>query len=257
MHATDPGSASVTLPLEGVLVVAVEQAAASPFASCRLADADARAIKIEKPGDDFGRGYDAAVHGDCNYFVWLNQDKESIELDFAKPADLALLHEMVAHADVLNQHIGPGAAGRAGFGWSEMRARHPRLITCDITGYGEEGPFAMSRAYDLLVEAECGIASVTGTPDAPGRISVSACDIGAGMYAHAVILEALPVRHLTGEGNAIDVSPFDSMCDWMNVPRLHQDYAGTSQPRVGLSHPTIAPYGAFAVADGQQLLVWM
>jgi itaconate CoA-transferase len=245
----------VPLPLEGILVVAVEQAAAAPFASCRLADAGARVIKIEKPGGDFARGYDAAVHGDSTYFVWLNRGKESIELDFSKPADLALLHAMIARADVLIQNLGPGAAERAGFGWREMRARHPRLITCDITGYGEEGPFATNRAYDLLVQAESGVASVTGTPEAPGRVGVSACDIGTGMNAHAAILEALLARHRTGEGSAIHVSLFESMCDWMNVPLLHYDYAGTVWPRVGLSHPTIAPYGAFGVADGQQVLV--
>ena len=245
----------MSLPLEGVLVVAVEQAAAAPFASCRLADAGARVIKIEKPGGDFARGYDSAVHGDSTYFVWLNRGKESIELDFAKPADLALLHAMIARADVLIQNLGPGAAERAGFGWREMRARHPRLITCDITGYGEEGPFATNRAYDLLVQAESGIASVTGTPEAPGRIGVSACDIGTGMYAHAAILEALLARHRTGEGSAIHVSLFESMCDWMNVPLLHHEHGGAPWPRVGLAHPTIAPYGAFAVADGQQVLV--
>ncbi len=245
----------MSLPLEGVVVVAVEQAAAAPFASSRLADAGARVIKIEKPGGDFARGYDSAVHGDSTYFVWLNRGKESIELDFAKPADLALLHAMIARADVLIQNLGPGAAERAGFGWREMRARHPRLITCDITGYGEEGPFATNRAYDLLVQAESGIVSVTGTPEAPGRIGVSACDIGTGMYAHAAILEALIARHRTGEGSAIHVSLFESMCDWMNVPLLHHDYGGTAWPRVGLSHPTIAPYGAFSVAGGQQVLV--
>jgi itaconate CoA-transferase len=243
------------LPLEGVLVIAVEQAAAAPFASSRLADAGARVIKIERANGDFARGYDNAVHGDSTYFVWLNRGKESIVLDFGKPEDLALLKSMIARADVLIQNLGPGAAERAGFGWRVMRAQHPRLITCDITGYGEEGPYAGNRAYDLLVQAESGIASVTGTPEAPGRIGVSACDIGTGMYAHAAILEALLERKHTGEGSAIHVSLFDAMSDWMNVPLLHYDYAGTVWPRVGLSHPTIAPYGAFAVADGKQVLV--
>lgn len=242
-------------PLEGILVIAVEQAAAAPFASSRLADAGARVIKIERAEGDFARGYDNAVLGDSTYFVWLNRGKESLVLDFRKPDDLALLQTMIERADVLIQNLGPGAAERAGFGWQAMRERNPRLITCDITGYGEEGPYAGNRAYDLLVQAESGVASVTGTPDAPGRVGVSACDIGTGMYAHAAILEALVKRERSGEGSAIHVSLFDAMSDWMNVPLLHYDYAGTVWPRVGLSHPTIAPYGAFNVAHGKQVLV--
>jgi itaconate CoA-transferase len=237
----------MTLPLHGLLVVAVEQAAAAPYASSRLADAGARVIKVERPEGDFARGYDKAVLGDSTYFVWLNRGKESIVLDYAKPEDAQLLQNLIAGADVLIQNMGPGAAKRAGFGWEAMRARHPRLITCDITGYGEEGPYADMRAYDLLVQAESGIASVTGTPEAPGRIGISACDVGTGMYAHAAILEAIIQRGITGEGSAIHVSLFDAMCDWMTVPLLHYDYAGTVWPRVGLSHPTIAPYGAFPV----------
>ncbi|MGT2460143.1 CaiB/BaiF CoA transferase family protein (plasmid) [Cupriavidus basilensis] len=235
------------LPLDGLLVVAVEQAAAAPYASSRLADAGARVIKIERAEGDFARGYDSAVGGDSTYFVWLNRGKESVVLDFAKADDAALLQRLIAQADVLIQNLGPGAAKRAGFGWEAMRALHPRLITCDITGYGEEGPYADMRAYDLLVQAESGIASVTGTPDAPGRIGISACDVGTGMYAHAAILEAIVARDRTGEGSAIHVSLFDAMCDWMTVPLLHYDYAGTVWPRVGLSHPTIAPYGAYPV----------
>jgi itaconate CoA-transferase len=245
----------MALPLEGLLVIAVEQAAAAPFASSRLADAGARVIKIERESGDFARGYDGAVHGESTYFVWLNRGKESIVLDYTKPEDLALLQKMIQSADVLIQNLGPGAAERAGFGWREMRARNPKLITCDITGYGEEGPYAGNRAYDLLVQAETGIASVTGTPEAPGRVGVSACDIGTGMYAHAAILEALVERGRTGEGSAIHVSLFDAMSDWMSVPLLHYDYGGTVWPRVGLSHPTIAPYGAFQVGDGRQILI--
>jgi itaconate CoA-transferase len=241
-------------PLEGLLVVAVEQAAAAPYASSRLADAGARVIKIERPQGDFARGYDNAVHGDSTYFVWLNRGKESIVLDYTQAEDAALLARLISKADVLIQNLGPGAAKRAGFGWEEMRKQYPRLITCDITGYGEDGPYAAMRAYDLLVQAESGIASVTGTPDAPGRIGISACDIGTGMYAHAAILEALLQRERTGQGSAIHVSLFDAMCDWMTVPLLHFDYAGTRWPRVGLSHPTIAPYGAYPVggAVGQE-----
>jgi len=245
----------MSLPLEGLLVVAVEQAAAAPFASSRLADAGARVIKVERPGGDFARGYDDAVDGESTYFVWLNRGKESVVLDFSRADDLALLHRMIDRADVLIQNLGPGAAERAGFGWQAMRARNPRLVTCDISGYGEEGPLAQARAYDLLVQAESGIAAVTGSPQAPGRIGVSACDVGTGMYAHAAILEALLARGRTGEGRAIRVSMFDAMADWMAVPLLHYDYRGTVWPRVGLGHPTIAPYGAFDAADGRSVLV--
>lgn len=237
----------MSLPLSGLLVVAVEQAAAAPYASSRLADAGARVIKVERPEGDFARGYDHVVHGDSTYFVWLNRGKESITLDFRNPSDAELLQNLIAKADVLIQNLGPGAAKRAGFGWETLRAKYPRLITCDITGYGETGPLADMRAYDLLVQAESGIASVTGTPEAPGRIGISACDIGTGMYAHAAILEALLKRSITGEGSAIHVSLFESMCDWMTVPLLHYDYGNTVWPRVGLAHPTIAPYGAFSV----------
>lgn len=245
----------MALPLEGLLVIAVEQAAAAPYASSRLADAGARVIKIERAAGDFARGYDGAVMGDSTYFVWLNRGKESIVLDFTQPQDLALLRTLIMQADVLIQNLGPGAAERAGFGWKEMRAANPRLITCDITGYGESGPYADMRAYDLLVQAESGIASVTGTPEAPGRVGISACDIGTGMYAHAAILEALLQRERTGEGSALHVSLFDAMADWMTVPLLHYDYAGTVWPRVGLGHPTIAPYGAFTCQGGQSLLI--
>ena len=245
----------MSLPLEGLLVVAVEQAAAAPFASSRLADAGARVLKVERPGGDFARGYDDAVDGESTYFVWLNRGKESVVLDFSRADDLALLHRMIDRADVLIQNLGPGAAQRAGFGWQAMRARNPRLVTCDISGYGEEGPLAQARAYDLLVQAESGIAAVTGLPQAPGRIGVSACDVGTGMYAHAAILEALLARGRTGEGRAIRVSMFDAMADWMAVPLLHYDYRGTVWPRVGLGHPTIAPYGAFDASDGRSVLV--
>lgn len=238
----------MTLPLEGLVVVAIEQAVAAPYVTSRLADAGARVIKVERPpGGDFARGYDSVVEGDSAYFVWLNRGKESIVLDYSEPGDAELLQRMIAKADVLVQNLGPGAAKRAGFGWDEMRARYPRLITCDITGYGEEGPYAAMRAYDLLVQAESGVASVTGTPDAPGRIGVSACDVGTGMYAHAAILEAIIKRGITGEGSALHVSLFDAMADWMTVPLLHYDYAGTIFPRVGLAHATIAPYGAYPV----------
>jgi len=244
-------------PLKGVTVIAVEQAAAAPYVSSRLADAGARVIKIEHPHGDFARNYDTAVNGNSTYFVWLNRGKESVVLDYSKSEDAKLLQRMIAKADVLIQNLGPGAAERAGFGWKKMRELYPRLITCDITGYGESGPYASMKAYDLLVQAEVGLCSVTGTPDAPGRIGVSACDVGTGMYAHAAILEALLQRSITGEGCAISVSLFDSMADWMTVPLLHYDYGKTVWPRVGLAHPTIAPYGAYLVggAIGQEQTV--
>ncbi len=236
------------LPLDGLVVVAIEQAVAAPYLTSRLADAGARVIKVERPpGGDFARDYDSVVEGDSAYFVWLNRGKESIVLDYSDPADAELLQRILATADVLVQNLGPGAAKRAGFGWEELRAKYPRLITCDITGYGEEGPYAAMRAYDLLVQAESGVASVTGTPDAPGRVGVSAADVGTGMYAHAAILEAILKRGITGEGSALHVSLFDAMADWMTVPLLHYDYAGTIFPRVGLAHATIAPYGAYPV----------
>jgi crotonobetainyl-CoA:carnitine CoA-transferase CaiB-like acyl-CoA transferase len=239
-----------------MLVVTLEQALAAPLASCRLADAGARVIKVERPGNgDFARGYDRVVGGESAYFVWANRGKESIALDFSQPGDAALLHRMVERADVLIQNLGPGAAARAGFGATALRARHPRLVSCDISGYGREGPMASWRAYDLLVQAESGICSVTGTAEGPGRIGVSACDIAAGLAAHAAIVEALLHRERTGNGASIHVSMFAAMAEWMAVPLLHHAYAGTIWPRVGLGHPLIAPYGAFPAGDGGLVLV--
>ena len=242
------------LPLEGLLVIAVEQAVAAPFATSRLADAGARVIKIERPEGDFARFYDRAVLGQSTYFVWLNRGKESVVLDFRLAEDAALLRRMMRRADVVVQNLGPGAAARAGFGSHELRAETPRLITCDISGYGESGPMADQRAYDLLVQAESGLASITGTPHAPGRIGVSACDIGTGMYAQAAILEALVRRGISGQGAAITVSLFEAMADWMSVPIVQFDHTGIPWPRLGLGHPTLVPYGAYQVSDGQILV---
>ena len=242
-------------PLEGLLVVSLEQAVAAPLATCRLADAGARVIKIERAEGDFAREYDHAAHGESAYFVWLNRGKESLVLDFKSPDDAALLARMIARADVLVQNLAPGAAERAGFGAEAMRAANPRLITCDISGYGETGPYARMKAYDLLIQCESGLASVTGTPDGPGRVGVSAADIASGMTAHAAILEALIERGRTGAGKGVAVSMFDALADWMAVPLLHHDYAGRAPKRVGLSHPSIAPYGAFACQDGKQVVL--
>ncbi len=240
--------------LDGILVVSLEQAVAAPFCTCRLADAGARVIKVERAEGDFARGYDRVVHGESSYFVWLNRGKESVVLDLKDAVDAALLERMIARADVFVQNLAPGAAARAGLGSQDLRVRHPRLIACDISGYGEDGPYREMKAYDLLIQCETGLASVTGTPDAPGRVGVSIADIASGMTAHAAILEALYGRERTGEGRAVAVSMFDAVADWMTVPLLHHDYGGRAPARVGLSHPSIAPYGAFPTSVGEQVV---
>ncbi len=241
--------------LDGLLVVSVEQAVAAPYCSARLADAGARVIKIERPEGDFARGYDKYVHGLSSYFVWLNRGKQSITLDFKDRDDLALLHRLIGRADVLIQNLAPGAADRAGFGSSAMRLQHRKLITVDVSGYGDHGPYRSRRAYDLLVQAESGLASITGTEHAPGRVGISATDIGTGMYAHAAVLEALLARHKSGEGRAISVSLFSSMAEWMAVPLLAMDYSAYEWPRLGLTHPFIAPYGVYSTADKVPVLI--
>lgn len=244
-----------TKPLAGLLVVSLEQAVAAPFCSSRLADAGARVIKIERPEGDFARNYDHVVHGESAYFVWLNRGKESVVLDIKKPEDAALLHRMIAQADVFIQNLVPGAAERAGFGSEALRAQHPRLITCDISGYGETGPYRDMKAYDLLIQCETGLTSVTGAPEGPGRVGVSVVDIACGMYAHAAVLQALYLRERTGQGSGVAASLFDSMADWMTVPLLHYDYGGQAPKRVGLKHPSIAPYGAFRTSDDKQVVI--
>lgn len=241
--------------LDGLLVLSLEQAVAAPYCSSRLADAGARVIKIERPEGDFARGYDAAVHGLSSYFVWLNRGKQSLVADLKDPADAALLHRILARADVFIQNLAPGAAERAGFGSAALRARHPRLITVDITGYGAGHDYAEMKAYDLLVQAESGVASVTGHPAGPGRIGVSACDIACGMSAHAAVLEALIGRGVTGRGRGLACSLFDGMADWMNVPLLYTEGTGRVPARLGLAHPSICPYGAFATGDGALVLI--
>jgi crotonobetainyl-CoA:carnitine CoA-transferase CaiB-like acyl-CoA transferase len=242
-------------PLSDLLVVALEQAVAAPYCTARLADAGARVIKIERDEGDFARGYDSVVHGESAYFVWLNRGKESITLDIKKPDDARLLANMIAHADVFVQNLAPGAAARAGFGSDALRAKHPRLITCDISGYGETGPGADLKAYDLLVQCESGLASITGAPEAPGRVGVSLADLACGLNAHASILQALYAREKSGRGAGVAVSLFDGMADWMTVPLLHQEYANNPPKRVGLNHPSIAPYGAYASGDGKLTVI--
>ena len=241
--------------LDGLLVVSVEQAVAAPYCSARLADAGARVIKIERPEGDFARGYDGYVHGLSTYFVWLNRGKQSVVLDFKRPDDLALLRRLIGRADVLIQNLAPGAAERAGFGSAAMRTADKRLITVDVSGYGDHGPYRNRRAYDLLVQAESGLASITGTEHAPGRVGISATDIGTGMYAHAAVLEALLARQKTGEGRAISVSLFSSMAEWMTVPLLAMDYSAYEWPRLGLTHPFIAPYGVYPSTDKVPVLI--
>jgi len=242
-------------PLAGLLVVSMEQAVAAPYCSSRLSDAGARVIKIERPEGDFARGYDAAAKGSSSYFVWLNRGKESLVLDIKAGNDKALLDRLIAAADVFIQNLAPGAAARAGFGSESLRARHPRLITVDISGYGVSGEYAQMKAYDLLVQAESGLCSITGRPEGPGRVGVSACDIACGMNAHAAVLEALIERGITGRGKGISVSLFDGMADWMNVPLLCFEGTGRPPERIGLAHPSICPYGAFETREGALVLI--
>ena len=243
------------MPLAGVLVVALEQAVAAPYCSSRLADAGARVIKIERPEGDFARGYDSAVHGESSYFVWINRGKESIALDLKRERDLQLLRRMVARADVFIQNLAPGAAERLGLGSAALRAAHPHLVTCDISGYGDRGRLYKMKAYDLLVQAESGLVSVSGTPGDWGRIGVSLCDINAGLNALVGIQQALLVRARTGRGSAVKVSLFDSAAELMAVPYLQARYGGKAPGRVGLKHPTIAPYGGFSCADGRDIVI--
>ncbi len=244
----------MTLPLSGILVVSLEQAVAAPQATCRLADAGARVIKIERPEGDFARGYDGYVHGESANFVWLNRGKESVVLDLALAEDKALLAAMLAKADVFVQNLKPGAIAKLGFPMADLRKQHPRLICCSISGYGESGPFMARKAYDLLVQAEVGLASITGGPEAPARVGFSVADIGAGMNAYQAILEALIARDRTGEGAAISVSLFDAMAEWMTVPLLSHE-GGHTFRRIGLAHAAIAPYGVFKSKDGADILI--
>ncbi len=241
------------LPLSGLLVVSLEQAVAAPMCTCRLADAGARVIKIERPEGDFARGYDDLVHGECSYFVWLNRGKESVVLDLASVADKALLAAMLARADVFVQNLKPGAVDRLGFAVARLRREHPTLICCSISGFGESGPHAKRKAYDMLIQAESGLASITGTSE-PSRVGVSVVDIASGMDAYEAILEALIARERTGDGAELSISMFDAMADWMTVPLLQHE-AGVPPQRMGLAHTSISPYGAFRSHDGVDILI--
>lgn len=241
--------------LEGLLVISVEQAVAAPYASGKLADAGARVLKIERPEGDFARGYDSHVNGESAYFVWLNRGKESVCLNLKDPEDHTILSRMLAKADVFIQNLAPRAIDRIGFSPAALRKNNPRLITCSISGYGTEGPWRDQKAYDLLIQAESGLCIINGTADAPSRVGISVCDIAAGMTSHQAILQALYVRERTGEGREINVSLFHALVDWMNVPYLQHRYGNATPKRLGLRHPSIAPYGAFACSDDKVVLI--
>ncbi|QOG06091.1 CoA transferase [Aureimonas sp. OT7] len=242
------------LPLEGLLVVAVEQAVAAPFCTARLADAGARVVKVERPSGDFARGYDDVAKGQSSYFVWLNRGKESLALDLTRPDDLSVLRDLASRADVLVQNLKPGSLERLGLGAEALRAANPRLINCTISGYGTSGPLAHRKAYDLLIQAESGLSSITGGPAEPARVGISLVDIATGATAHAAVLEALIARGISGKGCDIHVSMFDVMADWLAVPLL-QEEGGQSPRRIGLAHPSIAPYGIFTAGDGTVFLI--
>lgn len=241
-------------PLHGILVVSVEQAVAAPFCTGRLADGGARVIKIERPEGDFARGYDQCVNGRSSYFVWLNRGKESVVLDLATDADRAVLRRLAAKADVFVQNLKPGALARMGLRLDDLRRANPRLITCSISGYGSAGPMASRKAYDLLIQAESGLASITGVAGAPTRVGISIVDIATGATAQTAILEALIERASSGHGAHIEISMFDVMADWLSVPLLQAE-AGAAPALVGLSHPSIAPYGVVKTAADSPLLI--
>jgi formyl-CoA transferase len=242
------------LPLEGIKVIAVEQAVAAPFCSSRLADAGAEVIKVERPEGDFARGYDAAAKGQSSYFVWLNRGKQSVVADLATKEGRAQLEDLIASADILLQNLKPGAMDKLGFSLARLRKDYPKLICCTITGYGDSGPHAHRKAYDLLIQAESGLASITGGPDGPSRVGLSIVDIATGATAHASILEALIARGRSGQGADIRISMFDVMADWLTVPLLNSE-AGSPPKRMGLAHPSIAPYGVFRSSDGKDVLI--
>jgi itaconate CoA-transferase len=248
------GLTDMNAPLAGLVVIAIEQAVAAPFCTARLADAGARVIKIERPEGDFARFYDDAVPGSSSYFVWLNRGKESVVLDLSKDLARHQLAALIAHADILVQNLKPGAMARLGLPIADLRREHPSLICCSISGYGEEGPLANRKAYDLLVQAESGLSSITGGPDAPARVGISVVDIGTGATAYGAILEALIARGRSGAGAEIRLAMFDVMADWLTVPLLNAE-AGKAPKRIGLAHPSIAPYGLFMTSGGQGVLI--
>ena len=243
-------------PLDGITVVSLEHAIAAPFASRQLADLGARVIKVERPGvGDFARAYDTRVAGQASHFIWTNRGKESLTLDLKQPAALAVLRDLLAGADVLLQNLAPGAAARMGLSFDALHATHPRLIVCDISGYGDDGPYRDKKAYDLLIQSEAGFLSITGTPEAPSKAGCSIADIAAGMYAYTSILSALLLRDRTGEGSAIDVSMLEALGEWMGYPMYYAYEGAPPPPRTGASHASIYPYGPFPVGDGGTVML--
>jgi itaconate CoA-transferase len=242
-------------PLEGLTVVSLEQAVAAPFCSRQLAEQGARVIKIERPEvGDFARGYDQAVLGQSGYFLWLNRSKESLSLDVKKTESKQILTKLLAKADVFIQNLAPGAAKRLGLGADELMAQHPRLIVCDISGYGDSGPYAKKKAYDLLIQSEAGILAVTGTAESPAKVGVSLTDIGTGLHAYSGILGALYQRERTGKGSRIEVTMFEAMVEWMNHPLMYEHFGGKPMQRAGTDHAIIVPYGRFTAGDGKDVM---
>jgi itaconate CoA-transferase len=243
------------LPLDGIMVLALEQAVAAPFATRQLADLGARVIKVERPGDgDFARDYDRTVQGQSSHFIWLNRGKESIELDIKSSGGQAVLAALLARADVFMQNLAPGAADRLGLGMEPLAARYPRLICCSVSGYGPAGPYRHKKAYDLLVQCEAGLLSVTGTPDEPVKAGISVADIAAGMYAYTGVLTALYERERTGLGTSVEVAMLDALGEWMSQPFYYHVCGGQPVRRSGARHASISPYGPYAVPSGQVFL---
>jgi crotonobetainyl-CoA:carnitine CoA-transferase CaiB-like acyl-CoA transferase len=239
-------------PLDGLTVLSLEQAVAAPFATRQLADLGARVIKIERPGvGDFARGYDATVKGESSHFVWLNRSKESLTLDVKRPGAAEVLRRLLDRADIFVQNLAPGATGRLGLGAASLRETHPRLVVCEISGYGSTGPYRDRKAYDLLVQAEAGLLSITGTPEEQVKVGISVADIAAGMYAYSGILTALLLRHRTGTGTVVEISMLEALSEWMGYPLYYGVYGGTPPQRSGARHAVIAPYGPFAGGDGE------
>jgi itaconate CoA-transferase len=243
------------LPLDGITVVALEHAVAAPFASRQLADLGARVIKIERPGEgDFARAYDTTVLGQSSYFVWLNRGKQSLTLDLKQADGRAVLDALLAGADVLIQNLAPGAAERMGLGFATLHADHPRLIVCDISGFGDGGPYAEKKAYDLLIQASAGLIALTGTPEKPSRAGASIADIAAGMYAYSGILSALLQRARTGEGLRVEVSMLEALTEWVSNALYFAHYAGAEPTRQDATHPSVAPYGPHRTGDGGSVI---
>ncbi len=256
MYSDSPAPSKPPRPLDGITVVALEHAIAAPFCTRQLADLGARVIKVERPGSgDFARQYDTRVNGSSSHFVWTNRSKESIALDIKNPEARAVLGELVRRADVLVQNLAPGAAARLGLGYEELKMVHPRLIVCDISGYGNSGPYVDKKAYDLLIQSESGFLSVTGTGDTPCKAGTSIADISAGMYAYSSILAALLRRERTGAGAHIDVSLFETSVEWMSFPLYYAYQGAAPPPRMGAAHATIYPYGPFPAGDGRQVML--